>query len=72
MAIVPAEGLHRLLITAYFSDGHTEDYTHQAVYTSNDREVASVDADGVVAPSVSEKLPSWCALRARLRVSELA
>ncbi len=48
MAILSAEGTHRLLITAYFSDKHAEDYTHQAVYTSNDREVATVGADGVV------------------------
>jgi hypothetical protein len=48
MAIVPVEGLHRLLVTAHFSDGHTEDYTHQSVYTSNDGEVAAVSSDGVV------------------------
>jgi hypothetical protein len=48
MAIVPAEGLHRLLITAHFSDGHTEDYTYQSTYTSNDGDVAAVNADGVV------------------------
>jgi len=48
VAILSAEGTHRLLITAYFSDKHAEDYTHQAVYTSNDREVATVGADGVV------------------------
>ena len=48
MAIVPVEGLHRLLVTAHFSDGHTEDYTHQSLYTSNDGDVAAVSADGVV------------------------
>ena len=37
MAIMPVDGEHRLLVTAHFSDGHTEDYTHQALYTSNDR-----------------------------------
>ena len=35
-------------MTAHFSDGHTEDYTHQALYTVNDGEVASVSAGGVV------------------------
>ena len=35
-------------MTAHFSDGHTEDYTHQALYTVNDGEVASVSASGVV------------------------
>jgi hypothetical protein len=49
MAIIPAAAAHRLLITAHFSDGRTEDYTHQSLYTSNDREVASVTENGVVA-----------------------
>ncbi len=48
MAIIPLQGEHRLLITARFSDGHTEDYTHQALYTVNDGEVASVNSGGVV------------------------
>jgi hypothetical protein len=48
MAILPVAGVHRLLVTAHFSDGHTEDYTHQALYTVNDGEVASVAAGGVI------------------------
>ena len=48
MAILPVEAEHRLLVTAHFSDGHTEDYTHQALYTVNDGEVAAVSAGGVV------------------------
>lgn len=48
MAILPVEAVHRLLVTAHFSDGHTEDFTHQALYTVNDGEVASVAAGGVV------------------------
>src|SRR5207245_1665169 len=48
MAIVPLEGEHRLLVTAHFSDGHMEDYTHQALYTVNDADVAAVSAGGVV------------------------
>jgi hypothetical protein len=47
-AIMPVEGAHRFLVTAHFSDGHTEDYTHQALYTSNDRDVASVGEGGIV------------------------
>lgn len=46
--VVPADGKHRLLVTAHFSDGHTEDYTHQALYTSNDSDIVSVSADGAV------------------------
>jgi hypothetical protein len=48
MAILPLEAEHRLLVTVHFSDGHTEDYTHQALYTVNDGEVASISAAGVV------------------------
>jgi hypothetical protein len=48
MAILPMEAQRHLLVTAHFSDGHTEDYTHQAVYTANDGEVAGVSAGGVI------------------------
>ena len=48
MAIMPVEGEHRVLVTAHFSNGQTEDYTHQALYVSNDSDVASVDAGGVI------------------------
>jgi hypothetical protein len=34
---------HKFLVTAHFADGRTEDFTDQASFTSNDREVASVD-----------------------------
>lgn len=47
-AALPAGGTHRLLVTAHFSDGHSEDYTRQALYASNDSDVATVSADGVV------------------------
>jgi hypothetical protein len=39
---------HRLLVTAHFTDGRTEDFTDQALFTSNDRAVASVDGTGQV------------------------
>ena len=48
MATVPMDGEQRLLVTAHFSDGHSEDYTHQALYTVNDGEVASVNAGGLI------------------------
>jgi hypothetical protein len=48
MAMVPLEAQQRLLVTAHFSDGHVEDYSHQALYTVNDGEVAVVSADGVI------------------------
>jgi Protein of unknown function (DUF1549)/Protein of unknown function (DUF1553) len=48
MAILPVAGEHHLLVTAHFSDGHREDYTHQALYTVNDGDVAAVSTGGVV------------------------
>jgi hypothetical protein len=48
MATMPVNGERRLLVTARFSDGHTEDYTHEVVYSSNNSDVAAVSADGIV------------------------
>ena len=48
MLVMPNPAEHRVVVTAYYSDGHTEDFTHQAMYTVNDKEVASVAAGGVV------------------------
>ena len=38
---------HRLLVTAHFSDGRAEDFSQQALYISNDKEIAKVDASGL-------------------------
>ena len=35
-----------LLVTAHFADGRTEDFTDQALFDMNDREVANVDRSG--------------------------
>jgi hypothetical protein len=48
MAVMPLQGRRRLLVTAQFSDGHTEDFTHQVLYSASNGDVASVSADGVV------------------------
>lgn len=48
LAILPEGGLRRILVTAHFSDGHTEDFTHQVLYSANDPEVVSASADGVI------------------------
>jgi hypothetical protein len=48
LAILPEGGQRRLLVTAQFSDGHTEDFTHQVLYSANDPEVVSASADGVI------------------------
>ncbi|HUS06631.1 MAG TPA: DUF1549 domain-containing protein [Bryobacteraceae bacterium] len=48
VAIVPVQAEHHLLVTAHFNDGHTEDYTHQSLYTVNDGDVAAVSPGGVV------------------------
>ena len=54
MAVLPVDGRHHLLVTAHFSDGHTEDFTHQALYTVNDGEVASVSAGLITAKRLGE------------------
>ncbi len=48
MAAMPVDGKRRLLVKAQFSDGHSEDFTHQVLYSSSNGDVASVSADGVV------------------------
>lgn len=48
MAVLPLQGRRHLLVKAYFSDGHTEDFTHQVLYSMNNGDVASVSADGVL------------------------
>lgn len=48
MATMPVEGTRRLLVTGRFTDGHTEDYTNQVLFSSNNGDVATVNAEGVV------------------------
>ncbi len=48
MTVMPTQGRRRLLVTAQFSDGHTEDFTHQVLYSISNGDVASVSADGVL------------------------
>jgi len=44
----PASGKHRLLVTAYLTDGSHEDFTREVVYQVNNTEVATVTSAGVV------------------------
>ncbi|HZT28332.1 MAG TPA: DUF1553 domain-containing protein [Bryobacteraceae bacterium] len=39
---------HRLLVTAHFADGRAEDFSDQALYAANDKDVAAVGEDGIV------------------------
>jgi len=48
LAAMPVAGARRLLVTARFSDGHMEDFTNQVLFSSNNGDVATVSADGVV------------------------
>ncbi|MFN7925219.1 MAG: DUF1553 domain-containing protein [Bryobacteraceae bacterium] len=48
LVTLAAGATHRLLVTATYSDGHTEDFTHQVTYGSNDSDTAKVDSAGVV------------------------
>lgn len=47
-AILAKEDRQQLLVMAHFSDGHVEDVTPWAKYTSANGEVANVEQDGVV------------------------
>ena len=38
----------RILVTAHFSNGRQEDFTHQVLYTVNESAVADVSSDGVI------------------------
>ncbi|MCC2672640.1 MAG: Bacterial Ig-like domain (group 2), partial [Armatimonadetes bacterium] len=46
--VVKRGGTDRLLVTAHYSDGSQRDVTGQALYTSNDLSMATVDEAGVV------------------------
>jgi hypothetical protein len=48
LAILPADGTRRILVTATFSDGRTEDFTHQVLYTPNDSDIVTVSPDGII------------------------
>jgi hypothetical protein len=48
VATMGVSGAHRLLVTARFSDGHTEDFTNQVLFSSNNNDVATVTAEGLV------------------------
>jgi hypothetical protein len=39
---------HRLLVTAHLAGGRTEDFTHQALFLSADKDIASVSDAGIV------------------------
>lgn len=39
---------HRVLITAHYDDGRTEDFTHQVLATVHDTGIASMSSDGVI------------------------
>ena len=51
-----AQGRQQLLVTAHFSDGSHRDVTRQAVYESNQTDVAEVDADGVITAHADQGL----------------
>lgn len=47
-SVLPAHSTQQLRVTAVFSDGASRDVTRQAVYQSNEPEIAAVDARGLV------------------------
>jgi hypothetical protein len=50
IAMRPGES-QRLLVTAHYSDGHVEDFTHQVLYTASESEIADVSNSGVITAS---------------------
>lgn len=48
LAVIPVGARHQILVTGQFSDGRTEDLTHQVLFASNDSAIASVSPDGIV------------------------
>ncbi len=38
----------RILVTAHFSDGRREDFTHQVLYQVNEAEIVNVSAEGII------------------------
>ncbi len=48
LSTLPVAASQRLLVTAWFTDGHSEDYTHQVLFSSNNGDVATVSPAGLV------------------------
>ena len=48
LTTIPVAGAHHLLVTAWFSDGHSEDFTNQVLFSSSNLDVAQVSATGLV------------------------
>ena len=46
--VISPESKQQLLVTAYYSDGTSRDVTRQAVYQSNEPEIATVEPNGLV------------------------
>ena len=46
--VMPPDGRQQLKVTARFSDGGTEDVTHNAQYEPNDKEMAEINESGAV------------------------
>jgi hypothetical protein len=46
--VLPPGHRQRILVTAHYSDGRTEDFTHRVLYLSNDSEIAKVSPTGEI------------------------
>ncbi|MSO21781.1 MAG: DUF1553 domain-containing protein [Acidobacteria bacterium] len=47
-AVLDSRGKHQLLVTAYLSNGRSEDITDEVLFASNNPEVAEVSSEGLV------------------------
>lgn len=48
LAILSEGNQRQILVTGHYADGHTEDVTHQVLYSTNGSDVASVSEAGVI------------------------
>lgn len=54
--VLTSNACQQLLVTAFFSDGTSRDVTRQAVYQSNEPDIATVDRDGLVKTNLKKGL----------------
>jgi len=48
MVTVPVDGKQRVIVTGKFDDGHTEDFSNQVLFSSNNGDVAAAGPDGTI------------------------
>ena len=60
-AVLNGEGLNKISVRAYYSDGTDRDVTHLAYFSSNNDNSAIIEQDGIVTAQTEVKHLSWLA-----------